>query len=275
MNKDKSEDKKESPQNQSNLVPTATQGSSLNQQETKDSTSNNKKKKIPTGIVGYLIKFQKIVSSNVPLLTLFVLLIYTIFAGRQWCTMEKQSKTMEIQSLTMEEQSLTMKEQLVIGERAWVTVEKVSFEEFNEFNGGDKITVFIKIINAGKTPAFNTIVKVEVNFIDPSWLLDSDSDTLTPGVTEIPIRVGRRGPSTTVIGPNGEREGTITWSGVLTDDIIKLAKEEKMPLYVWGVVEYKDVFEIDRKFHFCFSNNLNTSTFKECGSFKQENRSTK
>jgi hypothetical protein len=248
MNKDKSEDKKESPQNQSNLVPPVTPGSSLNQQETNNSTNINKEKKITACIGGYWIKFKKIVHSNSPVLLLVVTLTYTIFAGRQWCTMEKQAQIMEKQWKTLDRQ-------MAIGERAWVTVEKVSFKDFKGFNVGEKITVITKIINAGKTPAFDTNVAVFVELYPP---------TAFPSVfAKFPYFVVG-GTSVSVIGPNGERESPATWHGELTDDIIKLAKQEKVALYVWGGIQYDDIFGLRHNTYFCLRNSLNSETFKFC-----------
>jgi hypothetical protein len=71
-------------------------------------------------------------------------------------------------------------------------------------------------------------------------------------------------PSVAVIPPRSRAMNSHLINIVLTDETIKLAEQEKKPLYVWGSIKYEDIFKESHETQFCVVNTLNSPHFNFC-----------
>jgi hypothetical protein len=279
MDTNKTDDKQGQSQNESSRKPIITQEGGTNKQHTEESTNNTKKKKSITT----QLREQRI-HVMVTLIFDFLLFLatttYATFSYLQWRTMneqlgliryqtglmtrqseiaphqsnalDQQAKTMSKQTQVMSKQSEILSKQLIFGERAWVTAKDAYH---NEFKTGEQPQAVVAIINAGNTPARNLTIYGNIQ-----W---RDKPIPTPMIF-LPLPSTGQEPSFSVIAPNEGMNISFSDIPVLTDDIIKLAREQKIHLYVWGKIDYDDIFGKHHKTEFCFVDRFYARVFATC-----------
>lgn len=249
MNNDKTENNKEQSQEQSSSTMISTNASSINKQEPDKSRNNTTKKKSITTQF-----WEQPINVKLTLLFDFLLLIatsvYATFAYFQWKTMSgqlliinkqadimaKQSETLDRQAQIMDKQADISSKQMINGERAWITVDNLESKEVKEQVPRD---VFITIVNSGNSPALNTR-------IFSAWGVYESEPIPMPDIDQS----SEPTVSHTVMGARSAKQQTGP-SFNLSDEQVRLVKQQTHYLYVWGIIKYEDIFGQGRTTKFC------------------------
>lgn len=140
------------------------------------------------------------------------------------------------------------KSQLIYSQRAWVTAEDVSLSKLKV---GEPTTAEVKFVNSGSSPALQVVA------------LSGLAITSTP--ISVPNRVSQNDnvESRGVLAPKTFFFSELK-SGEHTTQTIQAINAEKIKMYVWGIVEYDDIFGVRHGTKFCFVNYRGGITLAAC-----------
>ena len=144
----------------------------------------------------------------------------------------------------------TIRTQFTLGERPWVIVQNANYKDFKV---GDKPIAVIVFINTGRTPARNvrTIGHIALRY--------------EPAPNPIPYNSPNCYDSNSVIGPNNVMSLLLQTNGpLLNEEDLKAVNEKKLRLYIWGCVDYDDIFSNHYKTNFLLVNKPGTDNFDFC-----------
>jgi len=139
--------------------------------------------------------------------------------------------------------------QMVEQTRAWVTIKKAYHDPFKV---GEKAKVHIVLTNSGNSPALEVSAQTELEL--------RDSEPPTP----LPFRESSKARSKSVIGPDVFPRISISSQLPLTKQAIDIISNQNKRLYVWGRIEYIDIFKRHRVTDFCMRNEFGTKDFEAC-----------
>lgn len=176
-------------------------------------------------------------------LLVLITCIYTYFSSKQW----------EVTQLSLQEAKLTRE----IENRAYVNIKSGSL--VTALKAGEYPSVSLVVENGGHTPARRTAMRVFVESRDASA---PEPDPL-PGVRFDQLDPGRP-YSITIVPPNITLNTTVVGTTAMTEELINAINQRKIRLYVWGVMEYDDVFGRHHKSQFCGAVHPGTVAFDNC-----------
>lgn len=139
--------------------------------------------------------------------------------------------------------------QMTVQSRAWVTVKGAEIIELKE---GKPVTAKIIFRNSGQTPALDVTIRSNINIFGQS-LPDPMPYIGYTGLT-----------SRTVIGPDIEVGSIITKKEILTTQEAQAILHRKAAIYVYGRVDYRDIFNYKRFTEYCMVNKAGTLNFDAC-----------
>jgi hypothetical protein len=171
-------------------------------------------------------------------------------AKRQAETSLQISRASEASANAAEKSARTAEASFTIGERPWVMVKGASYAEIK---AGQAPTAILTIINTGNTPAFNVTTDTMIAF----------RNTPVPAPMPITITPGQVG-SKSSIAPKADMNIIISHRELMTNELIKNLYENNYRLYVWGKIEYEDIFKRRHKTEFCGVQRMGTLNFDLC-----------
>ena len=121
--------------------------------------------------------------------------------------------------------------------RAYVGIEGGYMRYVDLLEGGQGFTIHIEIRNYGQTPGYHL-----TSWVKPPAILPSDS---VPFGEPVPI-ADRFGSS--IIGP--QSNVSLEWTISVSDDQLSTLKAGTHKIFVWGGVDFKDAFRVNRHFVF-------------------------
>lgn len=177
-------------------------------------------------------------------LLVLITCIYTYFSSKQW----------EVTQLSLQEAKLTRE----IENRAYVNIKSGSL--VTALKAGERPSASIVIENAGHTPARHTVMRVMIESRDasapePEPMTAARLDGITTSQPQ----------SITIVPPNNTLNMTVQSPTVLTEELINAVNQGRIRLYVWGIMEYDDVFGRHHKSQFCGAAKPGTIAFDNCG----------
>lgn len=133
--------------------------------------------------------------------------------------------------------------------RAWITVEESNITEFGE---GKPIFTRVKFVNSGKSPALKVFTFANLEIRD------------TPVPEPMPPLPTDGAGSRAVLGPQSTYTIALKLDKQTTQTIQEIIAGQKK-VYVWGIVEYDDIFGVRHRTKFCLVNSSWTKNFNACG----------
>ncbi len=163
----------------------------------------------------------------VEVLTLGVLLCYTIITNRLWVVADKANRLNA--------------ENVRLDQRAWIGISGLMQLSLNE---GELPTITIPVQNSGKTPA----TKVKFNVRAKAAPRE---DGFIPEYQTLPGILPHEG-SVTILYPNAQMpiKTEFPSRSVTHQDMLDI-EEGRIILWVWGKVSYEDIFGCSHLFTFC------------------------
>lgn len=232
MNKDNTVDKKQQSQNLS-TESTITQEENINQQHTEESGNNTEQKKCITAKFGE----QPIYVKGAFILNILLFIAtatLAVFSYLQWRAMSKQ---------------------MTISMRAWVNINSVELE--NTINSREPPVAFVTSINTGNTPAMNCKITNHIQFSDTEEKLSSPE--LTTTANAFTVASGAEYSSTMPFKTPHEK---------ITDEDINLLIQQKLKMYITGIIHYEDVFGHAHTTKFCvFNTSFDSLAFRPCSRY--------
>jgi uncharacterized repeat protein (TIGR01451 family) len=142
-----------------------------------------------------------------------------------------------------------------IDQRAWLQFEAAPTKTGDanvtwQIVSGQPVTYPLRVVNTGKTPAKNIILKVFVDIIDANQEPPLDHVDATSGYPHSRI-------TSAIVFPNSDFKETVfrpsdnSSPRLATDDEVKAVREGRAYLAVYGIITYDDVFRIHRWTRFC------------------------
>jgi hypothetical protein len=168
----------------------------------------------------WVIKWKDLLPLMLTGLIFFITCVYTVFSFLQWRTMER---TIEI------------------GNRAYVSVDKGSL--LKELKVGEPVNATVNFVNKGNTPALKVKTRGSIGFT---------ADQISEPMQPIPGDVNDP-QSTAVIAKDGAMYAGFEGAVPLDEQGMELFNQKKLRLYIWGVIEYEDMFGKPHKTSFCFT----------------------
>jgi hypothetical protein len=156
---------------------------------------------------------------------LSVVIVQAVIYRKQWNAMQE--------GLELSRESMRY------SQSAYITVKDVVTS--NE-KMGEPLEFLIRFVNSGTTPAYKCRVYLHINNQRRPFKFSHEQAKNLKG-----MRI-----STAILGANGEifHQRLHTAPVVLSPDL--LATEAQMPIHIWGIVTYMDVFKRDRWTTFCY-----------------------
>jgi hypothetical protein len=139
-----------------------------------------------------------------------------------------QLKAFREQTTILDRQTEILQTQTINDVRAWVTVKKAYHAPFKE---GERAKVRIVLANSGHSPALAVVVKTELEL--------RDNEPPTP----LPFREISKAKSKSVIGPEVFQSISISSQQPMTKQAIDIISSQNKRIYVWGRIEYVDIFK--------------------------------
>ncbi|MGD0022132.1 MAG: hypothetical protein ABSC54_07495 [Smithellaceae bacterium] len=139
--------------------------------------------------------------------------------------------------------------QMTVQSRAWVTVKGAELRGIKE---GQPITAKLVFHNSGKTPAMEVTIYNNINLFGQT----------VPDPMPYGSYVGHI--SKAVIGPDSDFGSFITKKEILTIQDIQAIVHRKANIYVYGRVDYRDIFHCQRYTEYCLVNKVGTLDFDVC-----------
>jgi len=176
-------------------------------------------------------------SALVAFATLLVVGAYTYVAHGQWEEMRKAANFASRSANAAEVSNTTTRTALEVGERAYVGDKGIKIS--GKVAPSDQPTVVVDILNGGRTPALNLVSAVSMTYSLKPMKKFERADTT--------------GASRSTLLP-----GADTWSNGVTTKRLLLTEEAQALdnktawLYVYGVIEYDDVFGKHWESTFCY-----------------------
>jgi hypothetical protein len=136
------------------------------------------------------------------------------------------------------------------GDAAYVVVQGANT---GDFKVGEKISAIITLINAGNTPAYE--------FVIYSYMQARDKPPSMQRVKNIPGDISK-----SLVGPRGTLDLPIISNFVIpNDESVKILQQgNPLRLYLWGRVEYVDIFKRKRWMTFCMLHRPGTNKLQPC-----------
>jgi hypothetical protein len=127
-----------------------------------------------------------------------------------------------------------------VSNRAWVGIKEATLTK--ELQAGERPSAIVMYVNKGNTPALRVKVRANMGFTDRQ---PSEPMANLPGVME---------ESVGVFLPESDKVGTPVMSTeAMPEDFLRQVNEGKKRLYVWGVIEYEDVFGNAHTTRYCLT----------------------
>jgi len=139
--------------------------------------------------------------------------------------------------------------QMVIQTRAWITIKGAELIEIKE---NKPITAKVVFINSGKSPALDTTIHSNINiYYNPI------PDPLPYGNSKGPV-------AHNVLGPDNTFGNIITKKEDLASQELQGILDDKASIYVYGVIEYRDIFKFKRQTKYCMVSRRGSLSFVAC-----------
>src|SRR3990167_7535307 len=121
-----------------------------------------------------------------------------------------------------------------------------------QFREGQPISALVVFRNSGKSPALKVTIYNNIH--------------LRSVPVPVPMPLGKYSGRTSeaVIGPYSDFGNFITAKEALTTKDIEALTQKKKDIYVWGRIEYDDIFNQHRRTEYCFVDRFRTTTFNAC-----------
>jgi hypothetical protein len=139
--------------------------------------------------------------------------------------------------------------QMIVSTRAWITVKGAELIELKE---GQPITAKIIFRNSGKSPALEVSVYNNINLYGQK----------VPDPMPYGHYAGHLSKSVT--GPDSDFGNFITKKEILTPQELEAIIHHKAAIYVYGRIEYRDIFHCRRTTEYCMVNKYGTLNFDAC-----------
>ena len=139
--------------------------------------------------------------------------------------------------------------QMTVQSRAWVTVKGAELSEIKE---GQPIMAKIVFRNSGKTPALDVTIYNNINLFSQ------------PIPDPMPYGTYAANISKAVIGPDSDFGNIITKKEILSSQDFQAILHCKADIYIYGRVDYRDIFNFHRTTEYCLVNKVGTLNFDAC-----------
>ena len=139
--------------------------------------------------------------------------------------------------------------QMIVQARAWVTVKGAELVTIKE---GQPITAKIVFRNSGKTPAMDVTIYNNINLFSQ------------PIPDPMPHVTYAGNISKAVIGPDSDFGNIITKKEILSSQDFQAILHRKADIYIYGRVDYRDIFNFHRTTEYCLVNKVGTLNFDAC-----------
>lgn len=156
---------------------------------------------------------------------------------------------MYIQLKAFRDQTEILKTQMINDTRAWVTVEKAYHNPFRE---GERVAARVVFVNSGNSPAMNVAAQTEMEL--------RSNEVPTP----MPLRQTNQLRSKSVMGPQAHHTADVFSTAPLSKQHTNAVTKKGKRLYVWGRIEYDDIFNQHRTTEFCMRSQINSKKFEAC-----------
>jgi hypothetical protein len=152
---------------------------------------------------------------------------------------------------------------LEIDQRPWLIVTDLSYDEIPQ--PGKPLLVMVKLVNTGKTPAFESVIEVSTSLIPKDR--EPEANTSAAG----PIRFGMLAPSG-IYSPLFFvfRDPMTGANAPIPADKFEDLQSGTLVNFIYGKITYRDAFKSDHWTKFCFRALFGTGHFVTCKS-AQEN----
>ncbi len=164
---------------------------------------------------------------------------------------KETSKASELTAKSAEQSARFAQESFAMGERPWVMIKGANYLEIKV---GQSPSAILTIVNTGNTSAFNVTTDTMIAF----------RNSRVPVPMPIKPRISGEVGSKSSIAPKTDMTIIITHNVIMTEDMIKRLYEENYRLYVWGKIEYEDVFKRRHRTEFCGVQRTGTLNFDLC-----------
>jgi hypothetical protein len=139
--------------------------------------------------------------------------------------------------------------QMVVQTRAWITVKGAEIVEIKE---NKPITAKVVLINSGKSPALDTTIHSNINiYYNPI------PDPLPYGNSKGPV-------AHSVLGPDNTFGSFITKKEDLSSQELQGILDNKAAIYIYGVIEYQDIFNFKRQTKYCMVSRRGSLSLVAC-----------
>jgi hypothetical protein len=124
-------------------------------------------------------------------------------------------------------------------QRAWIGMRDTRL--VNPVQAGQPITISTQLQNTGKTPALDVRIPLKRGIVEPPNLASFE----VPADDRLQSQVY-------LVSPTESQTALFRISGVhVTEEVAAAVNEGKAPLYLYGVLTYKDVFDHSRRTRVC------------------------
>jgi hypothetical protein len=164
---------------------------------------------------------------------------------------QKQANTSEASAKAAQEGVRVAAQSMQYGDAAYLSLSNQSIEAFQI---GQPAKAVIDFVNGGNSPAYDVHMAVQMGF------------RRKPIPPIPPLTAKERQESGSVVAPKGGLRKYATDQSVITEAELQAIKKEEVRLYVWGRLEYRDVFKRRRWLTFCLVHKMTTMlSLDNCG----------
>jgi hypothetical protein len=147
-----------------------------------------------------------------------------------------------------------------VDQRAWLGVSQMSL---NEMHAPDPVTAMVTVTNFGKTPALHVKIIYTIHPSDTQVDISEYSQHSVEKLDSKPL-------SQSVLFPNANM---MLFPSILNPDEtgIEAVKTGHKFIYIFGTIEYGDIFKETHSTHFCNLYNHNVKAFHTCDTYNSAN----
>jgi hypothetical protein len=193
--------------------------------------------------------------------TLAVIIVYAFFTYSQWRAMLESNRINRISSEASRSAAMTAKATLESSAQSfkqeqraylWASSFNMSNPSVCQDQKGIHICVDVHIVNSGRTPAIGILIHRYATF-------GPDAANVVKAMRIPPYTV----PSGDMLGSTGDKWGT-AFTDVIDEATAKDILDGKTSIYVYGVVQYFDIFNEYHETGFCSFRLPNNGPFMAC-----------
>jgi hypothetical protein len=224
--------------------PHAEQGDKSNARQGADKPDSNQEIAKP---------YRRIETVNIVLMLIFTAALVTI-TGINACYSKKQLNVIAEQGRLMNAALEETKRTREIENAAYLFATHAILE--SPVESGKYPVTNLEFENTGRTPALHTRINALSAFFEKRSMVEEGE--LPPATIPLPY------PSEGVFPPGGKVPGKVSPPNLSKDNLIE-ASQAGFTLYVWGTIDYEDIFGKPHRTEFCFANQSNdVTTFTVC-----------